>query len=119
MPETTDKKGKRNLDALFNGLTVTQASDTSDKSDMPEESSVQSISSRKKKASTSPVTEQRFCSIVKTDTMNKIRAIAKRQGLQVKDIVQTAFEIVVDNYESKFGEIQLGQSDIDLKELFT
>ena len=52
---------------------------------------------------TSP--ECRFCTIVDKGTLQKIRIIAKREGLQIKEVVGAAFEKAISSYESRHGRI--------------
>ena len=49
---------------------------------------------------------ERFCTIVKTEQMKKLRIIAKREGLQIKDVVEAAFGKAITAYERKHGKIE-------------
>jgi len=49
--------------------------------------------------------ESRFCTIVEVNTLKKIRIIAKREGLQIKEVVGAAFLKAIASYESKHGRI--------------
>ena len=50
--------------------------------------------------------EERFCTIVSSDLLKKVRIIATREGLQIKDVVEAAFEKAISNYERKHGKIE-------------
>ena len=60
---------------------------------------------------------QRFCTIVSSDLIRKIRIIANRERLQIKDVVNAAFEKAIKSYERKHGTID---DDVkrDAKDLF-
>ena len=49
--------------------------------------------------------EIRFCTIVEVNTLKKIRIIAKREGLQIKEVVGAAFQKAIVSYEAKHGRI--------------
>lgn len=87
------------LDALFTGLTGT-----------PQEStpSMAASRSRRKARKNKPSVdkEERFCTIVSSDLLHKIRLIANHEGLQIKDVVNAAFEKAVKSYERKHGVIE-------------
>ena len=50
--------------------------------------------------------QQRFCSIIDSDVLKKIRIIATREGLQIKDVIEAAFIKAIDIYECKHGVIE-------------
>ena len=50
--------------------------------------------------------EERFCTIVSSRLLNKIRLIASREGLQIKEVVNAAFEKAIKSYERKHGVIK-------------
>ena len=47
-----------------------------------------------------------FCTIVSSNLLKKVRIIATREGLQIKDVVEAAFEKAISNYERKHGKIE-------------
>ena len=49
--------------------------------------------------------ESRICTIVEVNTPKKIRIIAKREGLQIKEVVGAAFLKAIASYEAKHGRI--------------
>ena len=87
------------LDALFTGLIGSHQESTLSKA--------ASHSLRKaRKNKPSVYKEERFCTIVSSDLLHKIRFIASREGLQIKDVVNAAFEKAVKSYERKHGVIE-------------
>ena len=87
------------LDALFTGLTG-----TSQNPKHTEAITNPHRASRKKEARV--MKEERFCTIVSSELLQKIRLIASREGLQIKDVVNAAFEKAVKSYERKHGVIE-------------
>jgi len=49
--------------------------------------------------------EVRFCTIVDAKILHKIRVVANREGLLIKDVVGAAFSKAIASYESKHGPI--------------
>ena len=87
------------LDALFTGLTGTYQ-----ESKLSKAASHSQKKARKNKPSVNK--EERFCTIVSSDLLHKIRLIASREGLQIKDVVNAAFEKALKSYERKHGVIE-------------
>lgn len=50
--------------------------------------------------------ETRFCTIVDVNNLRKIRIIANREGLLIKDVVGAAFTKAISSYEAKHGPIE-------------
>ena len=98
------------LDALFTGLTG-----------MPQEerpsTSAASLHGAARKNKSKDTKEERFCTIVSSDLLHKIRLIASREGLQIKDVVNAAFEKAIKSYERKHGTLE-GSVRGDTKTLF-
>lgn len=98
------------LDALFTGLTGT--------AEAPEPKTPKTVIVTKgkkpaigkdrirQKASEKARQKERFCTIVSSDVMRKIRTIATREGLQIKDVVEAALVKAVNGYERKHGVIE-------------
>ena len=87
------------LDALFTGLTGTLPG--------PKPSKAAAHPQRKAtKNKSSDMKEVHFCTIVSSDLLHKIRLIASREGLQIKEVVNAAFEKAVKSYERKHGVIK-------------
>lgn len=114
------------LDELFSGLT--RANEKEDNQSIQQEASANAPSTpakkpksgnaraKQKKFETKKQVE-RFCTIVKTEQMKKLRIIAKREGLQIKDVVEAAFGKAITAYERKHGKIE-EDSKKNLKDLF-
>lgn len=99
----------KSLDALFTGLTVTGNSpkETENKSTPQKGKKGKSLSARAKQRQLEKERqEERFCTIVRSDILKKVRIIATREGLQIKDVVEAAFEKAISNYERKHGKIE-------------
>lgn len=100
----------KSLDALFTGLTTTGNAPTEPKTTpAPEKPSKKgkTLSSRAKQRKLEEERqEERFCTIVRSDILKKVRIIATREGLQIKDVVEAAFEKAISNYERKHGRIE-------------
>lgn len=99
----------KSLDALFTGLTVT-GTPPKEKENKPTPDKGQkgkSLSARAKQRQLEKERqEERFCTIVRSDILKKVRIIATREGLQIKDVVEAAFEKAISNYERKHGKIE-------------
>lgn len=93
------------LDALFTGLTGTQAKDT-DSNKPDKHSSPTAEHDDSSRSQPTKQAEERFCTIVSSDLLHKIRVIAKREGLQIKDVVNAAFDKAVKSYERKYGVVE-------------
>ena len=112
----------KNLDALFTGLTGTPKSSSSGQ---PSTSLVPKVSDKSVKSDKEPserVSEERFCTIVQSDILRKIRIIANREGLQIKEVVNeevvnAAFEKAIKSYERRNGPVD-GRMKGDAKNLF-
>ena len=110
----------KSLDALFTGLTV--KGNTSDKPEAKpvayKEKKGKSLSARaKQKQLEKERQEERFCTIVNSEILKKIRIIATREGLQIKDVVEAAFGKAISNYERKHGKIEEDRKK-NVKDLF-
>lgn len=58
-----------------------------------------------------------FCTIVRKDVQRKIRLIAIKESLQIKDVVEAALLKAVESYERKHGKIE-GDIKGNAKNLF-
>ena len=87
------------LNALFSGLTGTK-----ENAKLASTIEKTPIRSRQKKQEASK-NEERFCTIVNSDLLKKVRIIALREGLQIKDIVNAALSKAIHGYERKNGPI--------------
>ena len=106
----------KNLDALFTGLTGTQISPASE---LPanQEPNVTVKNLDTERELSEEVLEERFCTIVQSDILRKIRIIAKCEGLQIKVVVNAAFGKAIKSYERKNGPVD-GRMKGDAKNLF-
>ena len=89
-------------------------------SGQPSTSLVPKVSDKSVKSDKEPserVSEERFCTIVQSDILRKIRIIANREGLQIKEVVNAAFEKAIKSYERKNGPVD-GRMKGDAKNLF-
>jgi hypothetical protein len=59
----------------------------------------------------------KFGDLVYRSKIRKIRTIATREGLQIKDVIGAAFTKAVRSYERKHGPIE-GDGKTNLKDLF-
>ena len=110
------------LDALFSGLTKNEPTEKQETPPQPEppvikKSVEQGTAREKQKEKERAKSDERFCTIVSSELLKKIRIIAKREGLPIKDIVSAAFEKAIDLYEQKHGEVFENQKK-NAKELF-
>lgn len=110
----------KSLDALFTGLTVTgnPPKETENKP-IPEKGTKGKVLSAraKQRQLEKERQEERFCTIVNSDLLKKVRIIATREGLQIKDVVEAAFVKAISNYERKHGKIEEDPKK-NIKDLF-
>ena len=62
---------------------------------------------QKSKGNRNQPVKQHICTIVKADSLNKIRAIAKTEGLTINSIIDLGLDIVIKKYEELHGTIQV------------
>lgn len=97
----------KSLDALFSGLTVNGNKVPAEQSTTQRKKGSKSETPRdKQKRQEKERQEERFCTIVNSEILKKVRIIATREGLQIKDVVEAAFEKAIGNYERKHGKIE-------------
>lgn len=107
----------KNLDALFSGLTGTPKTSSSKLPSANKVSEAAEKVANTGRQSSEGVSEERFCTIVQSDILRKIRIIANREGLQIKEVVNAAFEKAIKSYERKNGPVD-GRMKGDAKNLF-
>ena len=49
----------------------------------------------------------RFCTMADDDKVTKIRTIAAREGIAIKDLMNLAFDKIINEYEKKYGVVRL------------
>ena len=107
----------KNLDALFSGLTGTPKSSGPEHPSTYQAAKASDKTVRSDKESGESIPEERFCTIVQSDTLRKIRIIANRERLQIKEVVNAAFEKAIKSYERKNGPVD-GRMKGDARNLF-
>lgn len=109
----------KSLDALFSGLTeVSAPSIVQEQEDAPHPTPPRKDRKGKNtKASANAETakrkqqleergEERLCTIVSSEKIKKLRIIATREGLQLKNVLDAAFAKAIGSYERKYGKIE-------------
>lgn len=94
------------LDALFSGLTGAHESQEKAVEQPNKQGNKQQSARAKQKEHEQKNHEERFCTIVNSETLKKIRIIANREGLSIKDVVDAAFDKAISSYERKHGKIE-------------
>ena len=95
----------KNLDALFTGLTGTVKSSSEGQDTMEKQAQTSDLPVPTERQFKEKPAEERFCTIVQSDTLRKIRIIANREGLQIKEVVNAAFNKAIKSYERKHGSV--------------
>lgn len=101
----------KSLDALFSGLTEVASSPA-----VQEKPLAQTRKSNRGKKKVN-VSETRFCTVASTEQVKKLRIIATKEGLQLKEVVYAAFRKAINSYERKNGKI-VEEEKRNLDELF-
>ena len=107
----------KNLDALFTGLTRTVKSSSEGQDTMEKQAQTSDLPVPTERQFKEKPAEERFCTIVQSDTLRKIRIIANREGLQIKEVVNAAFNKAIKSYERKHGSVD-GAMKGDASNLF-
>ena len=107
----------KNLDALFTGLTGTVKSSCEGQDTMEKQAQTSDLPVPTERQFKEKPAEERFCTIVQSDTLRKIRIIANREGLQIKEVVNAAFNKAIKSYERKHGSVD-GAMKGDASNLF-
>ena len=101
MSKEDQKKGA--MDELFKGLTTPSAPSAQQE---PEQSAAP-VSSRQKKYKEE---NERVCTIMEVAVMNKLRYIAGKEGLALRDLFGTGAKLLIKEYEKEHGEIHARKS---------
>ena len=107
----------KNLDALFTGLTGTVKSSSEGQDTMEKQAQTSDLPVPTERQFKEKPAVERFCTIVQSDTLRKIRIIANREGLQIKEVVNAAFNKAIKSYERKHGSVD-GAMKGDASNLF-
>lgn len=119
----------KSLDALFTGLTEVQSASLPKEPPSAPPQTVKDSKKAKEKSKKPSTTrtrqrqqeevshEERICTIVSSELYRKIRIIATREGLTIKNVIEAAFTKAVGSYERKHGPIK-DDPKRDLKDLF-
>ena len=86
-------KKEFDMSQLVNGLTGEQESESQT------ERRAQAVKRKK------PM--EHVCTLIATDQMAKVRTIAEREGLAIKDIIAVGLRMAISNYEARNGEIKV------------
>lgn len=102
----------KSLDALFSGLTEAAApqsnprqTNSPTKSEEAEGKKPKAVHTRKKRAKEERH-EERFCVIVDSELLKKVRIIARQEGMHIKEIIAVALSNAINSYEKKNGIIK-------------
>lgn len=113
------------MNALFGGLTKNPISDISEnnnfdssndveskKEEVKNDSAEKNIEAKTGNKTTKKEEEGRsktihFCTVADIDKVEKIKAIADKEYIPIKDIVNIAFDFVIKKYEGKNGPIRI------------
>lgn len=93
------KNREKAMDALFGGLTMPSSSNTK-----KEETPSKEVSDSKKNYS---IENERVCTIINSEIMAKVRVIAGKEHLSIRDIFEYGLKYLVHDYESRNGTIHL------------
>lgn len=99
---------KSSMDALLNGLTgsVSVPEPVVEDSHVSTQQSDAPRRGRKK----SEIKSERICTIINSELMNKVRVIADKENLAIKDIFTKGLALLVNAYEEKHGVVRVKQT---------
>ena len=97
------------MDKLISGLSGNEENISIEHEQANEEShtSEPPKQSQKSKGNRNQPVKQHICATVNADSLNKIRAIAKTEGLTINSIIDLGLDIVIKKYEELHGTIQV------------
>lgn len=113
----------KSLDALFSGLTETNAQAPPEGMSVPQQERAEQKTKAtmpyraRQKQKELERQEVRLCTIVSSELVKKIRAIANIEGMTIRSVVEAAFQKAISSYERKHGEIK-EECKKNLKDLF-
>lgn len=94
------KINKDDMSALFSGLT------TPNQSNQSEETVVEVKAISKKSVSI----KEKVCANISSVKMDKVRAIAGKEGLSITSILEVALDMAIKSYEDKNGVVRARSS---------
>lgn len=103
MSKEDQKKGA--MDALFEGLTTPSA--PSAQPEREQASATAQLSNKQKKYKEE---NERVCTIMEVEVMNKLRYIAGKEGVALRDLFGTGAKLLIKEYEKEHGEIRVRKS---------
>lgn len=109
------KQTKEAMDQLFNGLTA-QSSSPDEYTQRDSENRVESSIQKKYKEE-----NERVCTIMEYDDIYKLRFIASKENLSIRDVFGAAAKMLIKKYESTNGPIPVKkkkQKKGDISKLF-
>lgn len=100
------KEEKKNaaMDQLFSGLTspATATSPSEERPTVPV--SVEEPSRRRKNKADD---DERVCTILNVELMGKIREIARREAMNIREVFEFGMKFAIDDYERRNGTIHV------------
>ena len=102
MSKEDQKKGA--MDELFKGLTTPSVPSAQEES---EQAHATPLSNKQKKYKEE---NERVCTIMEVAVMNKLRYIAGKEGLALRDLFGTGAKLLIKEYEKEHGEIRVRKS---------
>lgn len=100
---------KNAMDKLISGLSGNEENIYTEHEQANEEShtSEPPKQSQKRKGNRNHPVKEHICATVKADSLNKIRAIAKTEGITINSIIDLGLDVVIKKYEELYGTIQV------------
>lgn len=100
------KEEKKNaaMEQLFSGLT-SPATATSSSEERPAAPVTDEETSRRRKNKANE--DERVCTIINVELMGKIREIARKEAMQIREVFELALKFAIQDYESKNGVIHV------------
>ena len=98
---------KNAMDKLISGLSGNEENISIEHEQANEESHTSEPPKQSPKSKDNRNQPVNICTIVNADSLNKIRAIAKTEGLTINSIIDLGLDIVIKKYEELHGTIQV------------
>lgn len=118
----TKKRFEEGLEKLFSdsprNITITEPEVVENKETEIEESEKPNQPKRGRPALNEKII--RFCTMADEEKVAKIRTIAAREGLPIKDLMNLAFSKLIKEYEEKYGIVRIPKNKKggDLSKIF-